>query len=178
MRITLLLFFIAQFVSLNAQNNPEKNNSKIISLSELLITLEKIHDVRFSYEPKLIQNKKLKLNPHATALADILKQVEDSLHITCKKIDKRYYILASDYENMLLKGYVIDKIGGTPINGANIINLRTGKGTVSMQNGSFSIESNHQGDSVSISFVGYETLVTNTDIQPPSKNTSFFFYPQ
>ncbi|MCT4601868.1 MAG: TonB-dependent receptor, partial [Marinifilum sp.] len=139
--------------------------------------MEKIHDVRFSYEPKLIQNKKLKLNPHATALADVLKQVEDSLHITCKKIDERYYILASVYENMLLKGYVIDKIGGTPINGANIINLRTGKGTVSMQNGSFSIENNHKGDSISISFLGYDILVVNTDTLPANRNTSFFLAP-
>jgi len=80
-------------------------------ISEVLFSLEKTFDVRFSYSDKLVENKKITINRKQKILQEILEEIESKTTLEFKRINKRYLIVKNKKElNSLqkLKEIVLD----------------------------------------------------------------------
>jgi outer membrane cobalamin receptor len=158
MRVTFALFLLIFQLTALSQNKEQTVNKNSIALDIFLKKLETTYNVRFSYNPILIDGKTIAEDTKINDLKSALLNIENIYKIIFENIDDRYYTIKEQTKNIAICGYLIDTNRGTPIEGANIFNANTLKGAVSNQEGYFMIENNHKNDTLIISFIGYKTL--------------------
>ena len=131
-------------------------------MSEVLLELESVYAVKFSYNSTFIEKKQVSLQLERASLSEILKQIEKELNVVFDKIDERYYILKEKKE-LTICGYLKDGLDNTSIDGATISNSKQTKGSISDENGYFTLENISISDTLLISFLGYKTLSIPAD---------------
>ncbi|MEM9648665.1 MAG: TonB-dependent receptor [Bacteroidota bacterium] len=127
-----------------------------VPLTQVLTDLEETYKIRFSYKADLLENKTVSLKTGEINLKEILEILEREGRVSVEAIDDRYFIIGD--AKVVICGYLRDERDNTPIVGASIFNLNNTRGVVSDDNGFFRLENVPRNSTVTISFLGYQTL--------------------
>ncbi len=155
----LLLLFSLQIYA-KAQYTFSWSNKPLF---QVFADIEKEAKMTFAYNPAEINDKT------GITLKVEKANVESLVTAICNKINARYKISGTiimiqgkteqtdkkDLPEFILTGKILDE-NNVEVQGATIANKKTGKTTLSKENGSFSIKVN-DGDAISISVIGYES---------------------
>lgn len=151
-RINLLFFCIALVLNLNAQNK-----SNTIALKQILITIEKQHNVSFNYTEDNIFGIKITPPYKSLSLTKKLKYLEKKTNLSFENIDNTFINISNkkNSASQIICGYILSDIDNKPLENANI-QFFNGKGTTTNQLGYFELEQDGKTD-LSISYLGYQT---------------------
>jgi hypothetical protein len=155
MRGILILLFLLFSISATAQKELQYTNTP---LREVLTELESLYDVKFSYNASFIKEKQLNLQISNDSLTTVLEEISNKLNLVFTKIDNRYYTIKAKTE-LSICGFLIDQLDKNFIEGATIANTALRKGSISDTSGYFTLENVAISDTLSISFIGYTTLL-------------------
>ncbi|SHG72425.1 Outer membrane receptor proteins, mostly Fe transport [Flagellimonas flava] len=127
-----------------------------VPLTKVLLDLEEIYKVRFSYKADLLEDKVVSLKTHEVNLQEILRVLENDTKVSIESIDDRYFIVSE--AKVIFCGYLRDESDNSPIVGASIFDSNNTRGAVSDDNGFFKLEKVPGNATITISFLGYQTL--------------------
>lgn len=152
-----LLFFIVFFSStkINAQNS--------FSFLEELKLVEIKFDVKFSYVISTVETIQIqeKISDIST-LNEIIAYINSNTFLTATKIDQRFISIAPKLDKIKICGYLFDK-DAKPINNATIIVSGKLYGTISNENGSFTLENLKISDNIEFRYLGYKSILKNVN---------------
>lgn len=166
MRITTFLLLVCVFCSF-AENTHSQNARVSISkrnaqLEEILTEIESQTDYLFIYNNQVDVNRKVsvkvKNEPVSAVLKSILKNSDidfemEGTHIVLTKTGKTEVEIRK--QTRKINGTILDS-NGEPIIGANVVEKGTRNGTITDQNGHFSLVVQPNA-SVVISYIGFES---------------------
>lgn len=145
----LFLFFCSSILF------SQQKNIKNAPLKEVLLLLEKKHQVKFSFSDKIVSNKKVSLKINDTdSIGYVIKKLERKAYISFSKITERYYTITA-LEKVTICGYVKDILNGEILEGATIVNEKKNKASITDENGFFELNNVLLSDKIVISYVGY-----------------------
>ncbi|SEB43924.1 Outer membrane receptor for ferrienterochelin and colicins [Tenacibaculum sp. MAR_2009_124] len=155
----LILYFLISFV--NQAFGQDNNSKKSFLLRDYLLKIESAHKVKFSYSDVVIQNKYVSTDNSTKEISVILNQLREETSLNFEILKDRYiiiseYNLKKDYK---LCGNIFDEKDGKIIEGANVLIKRLKRGVSSSSKGFFGLNEVIESDSISISYVGYESKV-------------------
>lgn len=150
-------FFFLLCVTAFAQNGTRSFVFEDVPLARALDEMARAFDIKFSYRALLVKNKRVTLTIDDMPLGDAMARLADHALLTVDKIDERYYILKG--KTLVFCGYLRDRSDGSPIVGATVANIVKETGTVTNNNGFFKLGNIASTDTLSISHLGYRTLV-------------------
>lgn len=154
--ISVVLLFITHAllsqnnVTLSFENKP---------LQEVLTTIEKAYDVKFSYKASLAENKFITLSLENPPLNTVFQRLQDQVPIVFEKVNDRYYIIRNQQQEGKIRicGVLRDKQSQLPIEEASAVNISQYKGTVTNVNGQFELFLAFPTDTIEIRYLGYKT---------------------
>ena len=149
-RVRLSLIFIVFYTFLFAQKE------KQVPLLEVLNSIEKTYNIKFSFSEDIIKNKLIKVDNEDSLLAVLIQQIEKKTGLKIKKINDRYYTIASNTDNIKISGYIFDENSKDPLLDAAVFTKEKGVGTD--EKGYFELKGLHEKDTITFSFVGYENI--------------------
>jgi hypothetical protein len=127
-----------------------------IPLSDILQQIEKQHQVRFSYAPQVIANRKLDTPPNEASLEGKLVYLEEITELQFNLIDKRYITIIPK-ESPVRCATLIDIQSGLTIEGATVYIDQTAV-VNSDDFGLFSLPRNLESGTITISHIGYTSI--------------------
>ncbi|CAM1341707.1 TonB-dependent receptor domain-containing protein [Tenacibaculum amylolyticum] len=145
LKIRLLLISLFCSTLLISQQEQKK------TLKEILTTIEKSFNIKFSFSEEVIEGKVIELN-NEKSLSAILARIETKTGLEIKKISNRYYTIAQK-PNQTICGYVYDIATGLPLENVTII--ADGKGVGTNEKGFFTLKNVNPSEIIKISYVGY-----------------------
>lgn len=160
-----ILLFMMLFSSLKV------NSQNSFSFLEELKLVENKFDVKFSYVISTVENIRLqdKISTIST-LKEVLEYINSNTFLTAEKIDERFISIAPKLENIKICGYLFDK-DAKPINNATIIVSGKLFGTISNENGSFTMENLKISDNIEFRYLGYKPILKNVnELVSPTSN--------
>ncbi|WP_046743467.1 TonB-dependent receptor plug domain-containing protein [Kordia zhangzhouensis] len=154
--ISVVLLFITHAllsqnnVTLSFENKP---------LQEVLTTIEKAYDVKFSYKASLAENKFITLSLENPPLNTVFQRLQDQVPIVFEKVNDRYYIIRNQQQEGKIRICAVlrDKQSQLPIEEASAVNISQYKGTVTNVNGQFELFLAFPTDTIEIRYLGYKT---------------------
>ncbi len=170
MKISLFLFFVAVFqvfaVNNYAQNTKLSLSMEQVSIAEVLQAIQDQSEFKFFYNDQLVDvNKKVNVHVKKEKIWDVLNQVLPEAGITYRVVGKQVALFAKspDLKNNILQqqqnvvtGTVTDE-KGNPLPGVNIILKGTTRGTITDQNGDYTLKVPENANVLVFSFVGMQT---------------------
>lgn len=166
MKITFFLcfLFVLQLHAENVYSQSANINLKTnqLSLQELMTHIEKQTGYLFIYNKKDIDtNRIIKLKTKSKSVADILNEVFSKSDISFKFANNYISLYKKEdvHENLqqlqkkIVTGRVTDA-AGEPIIGANVLDSKTKKGTITDMDGKFSLAV-EENSMLIVSFIGY-----------------------
>lgn len=150
-------FFFLLCVTASAQEVVHSFAFNNASLAKALDEVAMTFDIKFSYKTVLVKNKRVTLNIENATLERVVGDLMDYAGITFNKINERYYILKG--KTRIFCGYLKDQADGFPVVGATVANTKKKIGTITNNEGFFILEDIHRSDTLSVSYLGYKTLV-------------------
>jgi TonB-linked SusC/RagA family outer membrane protein len=173
MKITAILLLVGLQVS--AKGWGQEKISLSLTNAPLEQALNSIADqiqISFLYRPEYVKGKKVTIDITNASLTTVLDLCVGKDELTYEIVNKTVIIhprterektagregiqVNNSVNNRELKGRVLTK-EEKPLVSANIINKRTGKGTITDANGNFELPDVNQGDIIVISYTGYST---------------------
>ncbi|MBA3986046.1 MAG: TonB-dependent receptor, partial [Flavobacteriales bacterium] len=146
---------------------------------EIILQLQELFDVRFSYSGKEIETLMVEKPDYTNTLPKILDQLTKNTGLQFKNINERYIAITTSedkYSNIC--GILFNAETLFPLEGATIQVLGSNKATISNLDGKFSAENVQQNATIKISYVGFETLITTADaLQATSPCTTLALKP-
>lgn len=166
----ILLFFTHTLLS---QNNVDFSFTNK-PLQEVLTTIEKAYDIKFSYRTELVKNKVVTLTLKNATLNTVFQRLQALEGIVFEKVNNRYYIIRnlSQEGTIPICGMLIDAQAALPIIDASIVNTTQSKGTVSNTKGYFELFLVYPSDTIEIRYLGYKTkqiLAKELQVNPCAK---------
>ena len=154
--ISVVLLFITS--TLLAQNNVSLSFEKE-PLQQVLTTVEKAYDIKFSYKAELAKDKVITLTLKNATLNTVFQRLQQQAAIVFEKVNERYYIIRNQSQQGKIRicGVLVDSLSQQPIIEASIVNKTQLKGTVTNTNGSFELFLTFPSDTIEIRFLGYKT---------------------
>ncbi len=153
----LILVFCVLGANATAQKTEET------TLLAYLETLEKKHDVRFSYVHEEIEGIKLiKPSEDVVDIENVLLYLRENTPFHFNRINERYITITSHKNSGLLCGRLIDYETQLPLEGATIIAADNSFKTISNAEGFFYVPQQPANTNFTISFVGYSRLASST----------------
>ncbi|WKD85517.1 TonB-dependent receptor SusC [Polaribacter huanghezhanensis] len=137
-----------------------QNQSQKISLVEILSSIEKQQDVKFSYNSNLIKNVLCFPFKNEKTLTEKLENLSKQTYLNFNQIDARYIVIA---EKEITKNHTIS---GTLINAKNkevasfssVIIKGTTRGTTADENGKFILDTVSSNQQIVIQSVGFNSV--------------------
>ncbi|WP_299833529.1 carboxypeptidase-like regulatory domain-containing protein [uncultured Tenacibaculum sp.] len=129
---------------------------KEVPLLDILNSIEKTYNIKFSFSEDIIKNKSIKVDSGDDLLAVLIQQIEKKTGLKIKKINDRYYTIVANTDNIKISGYILDENTQTPLLDAAVFTKKKGVGTD--EKGYFELKGLHEKDTVTFSFVGYENI--------------------
>ncbi|KAA1245187.1 TonB-dependent receptor plug domain-containing protein [Aquimarina sp. RZ0] len=157
MKTLLVVFILLTINPYNWKTFSQERDSENITLDKVLHSLEKIYQVKFSFNSEIIKDQNVKI-PEKLLLEEVLKKIQSQTSLFFEKVNDRYYIIRNKFQNQnqlciqLLDGETI-----SPLEGASIKKKRKGTIVTSDDQG-YSYISLHQSekDTINIHFLGYQ----------------------
>ncbi|WP_442264501.1 TonB-dependent receptor [Tenacibaculum sp. ZS6-P6] len=142
-------------------------------LKNILISLEKKHNVKFSYADDIIKNKKVNTKLLQLSFKELLVKLEKQTNLIFKKVSNRYVLILEKDNSSFICGYVKDTYSNQPIFGAEVYLADNSIGTVTNEKGYFELSGHRKTDTLVISLLGYQS---KRAIIPQQKNTECRHY--
>lgn len=135
------------------------------TITEVFKEIEKQSNYHFFYNDEQIDiGKQVKITVYSSSIDDILKQLFRGTNITYKVVDHNYIVLTNKYFKNIppetsqkgrhITGKVVD-LTDSPLIGVNVVVEGTSSGTVTDQNGAYSLENVPVDANLLFSYVGY-----------------------
>lgn len=185
MKISILLIFISAF-NLSAESGYSQDKdislklANVYTIENVISEIEKITDYVFIYNEDVVPTlkKEAKVDMNDQSLDEILNQLikgtDLGYSLSSKQVtlykdrSKKEYaqitasapLLIQQQTKKTISGKVVDE-KGEPIIGANIIEKGTTNGTITNNNGNFSLIVENNA-TIIVSYIGYEAQETNT----------------
>ncbi|MEX0314978.1 MAG: carboxypeptidase-like regulatory domain-containing protein [Allomuricauda sp.] len=157
MKNLFIPFVFLLCITTSAQDGRHSFTFDNIPLAKALDEITKAFDIKFSYKSILVKNKQVTLKIDKATLEDAMISLVGNAGLSFEKINERYYILKR--KTLVFCGYLQDESDGVPIVGATVANIGNKTGTVTNNQGFFELENITSTDTLSISYLGYKTLV-------------------
>ncbi|WP_420602601.1 carboxypeptidase-like regulatory domain-containing protein [Flagellimonas sp.] len=157
MKNLFVSFFFLLCIAASAQEAVHSFTFNNVPLSQALDQVAKTFDIKFSYKAILVKNKHVTLNIDNAILKKAIGDLANSAGLTFERVNERYYILKG--QTHVFCGYLKDKADGLAIVGATVANTKKKTGIITNNNGFFKLENVGETDTLSISYLGYGTLV-------------------
>lgn len=168
MRITVVsLFacvctlFATEVDSQNAKVSMHANN---FTVQKVISEIEKQTDYLFVYDRNEVNvNRKVSLNVNDESVSNVLNRVFENTNVSYKVLGKNITLTAQKMDlstpsqqqnDRRIIGTVTDS-KGEPVVGANVVVKGTTNGTITDENGKFTLNDAKKGDMLEISFIGY-----------------------
>ncbi|WP_046755303.1 carboxypeptidase-like regulatory domain-containing protein [Kordia jejudonensis] len=154
--LSVVLLLITQ--TLFSQNNVDFSFTNE-PLQNVLTTIEKAYDIKFSYRAELVKDKRITLTLKDANLTTVFQQLQSQVKIVFEKVDDRYYIIRNQTQEGKVRicGVLVDAESQIPIIDASVVNKTQAKGTVSDANGYFELYLSFPSDTIEIRYLGYKT---------------------
>lgn len=135
------------------------------TITEVFKEIEKQSSYHFFYNDEQIDiGKQVKITVSSSFIEDVLKQLFRGTNITYKVVDHNYIVLTNKYFKNIspettqkgrhITGRVVD-LADSPLIGVNVVVEGTSSGTVTDQNGAYSLENVPVDANLLFSYVGY-----------------------
>lgn len=135
------------------------------TITEVFKEIEKQSSYHFFYNDEQIDiGKQVKITVSSSFIEDVLKQLFRGTNITYKVVDHNYIVLTNKYfknispettqKGRYITGRVVD-LADSPLIGVNVVVEGTSSGTVTDQNGAYSLENVPVDANLLFSYVGY-----------------------
>ena len=135
------------------------------NITDIFKEIEKQSDYHFFYNDEQIDtDKQVKINVFSSSIEDVLKQLFKGTNITYKVVDRSYIVLTNKYfknispnpgqKGKRITGRVVDPTD-SPLIGVNVVVEGTTSGTITDQNGQYSLENVPDNANLLFSYVGY-----------------------
>lgn len=145
----LLVFLLILPFTVQAQ----EAKTAALPLLSYLPTLEKQFQVRFSYNPTLLEDLELPARPDQKDLNGILRYISEKTPVRFFQINERYIAVQRLGENLYtVCGTLLDAASGAPIANASILGNSTG--TETDENGTFRLSNISENEALSIYYSG------------------------
>ena len=151
-RIALLFYFFFFALNLSAQEK-----SDVVPLKNILIDIEKQHEVSFNYTEDNVDGIKIVAPDPSFSLEQKLKYLEKKTHLSFENLDHKFINIYSKNpnESKIVCGYVFSETDNKPIENANI-NFVYDNRIISKSNGYFEFKKGSKNE-FWISHIGYIT---------------------
>ena len=167
MRMTFLLtlgFVVSAFGSSYSQSAHLKLDFQQDRIADIIAQIENQSDYVFLYKEETFNvEKKLSFKIEDGTIDDVLAEVTRGQDVSYEIFERQIVITRNSPvpgvqqpEVRLIKGLVLDEYG-QPVIGATVALTGKSIGTVSDMNGEFSLSVPNDQESLSVSFIGYET---------------------
>ena len=158
-KFIFLFFFISIF------GYSQKNNELPVRkepLTQVLKSIEKQYEVRFSYDSNLVSNHEIVPLDEELSLDNTLAFLEEETNLIFEKIDGRYIVIKERKitTNNSVCGFVVDKKTGEPVVNATVWIENTTIGVSSNSEGFFQLNNLHADWKVRIDYLGYYSLLS------------------
>ncbi|SNT36940.1 Outer membrane receptor proteins, mostly Fe transport [Ekhidna lutea] len=149
----ILLLTIASFAQQSFEVSAENE-----SLTTVIKSLSKAYNLKFSYSPRVLSKHKVTLRIKAKSQAELISKVFENLPFELKLTDGVYLIIPKKEEpkQTPIIGQVYDGSSGEPLAYAHV--QTKDKGTLSSQNGRFSLPPSRDTITLSVSYIGYKNI--------------------
>ncbi len=164
------IFLALIFISNLLFSQKDGDNSH---LKNILISLEKKHNVKFSYADDVIKDKKVSTKLLQLSFKELLVKLEKQTNLIFKKVSDRYILILEKDNGSFICGYVKDNYSNEPIFGAEVYLADNSIGTVTNEKGYFELSGQRKTDTLVISLLGYQSKRV---IIPQQKNTECRHY--
>ncbi len=146
------------------------------SIPEILEAFKNQYQFDFSYDVEAIKNIKLTIDQDSISIDSLVGLVKEQTQFILQKVDDRSYILVENDETIEICGIVIDSAATFELIQANIIKDKNAIKLTDEQ-GSFRLRL-RPGDSISISYLGYDTKTVKASIFSDSSCDTIRLKPQ
>ena len=136
-----------------------------LPLNNVISQLESKFSVRFSYNSDRLQEKALQLDG-TYSLTEVLNEISRQHALDVRKIDASNYVIVLRDTNDALKsicGQVIDQATGEPLEGVTLVIEGTYRGTITNEEGRFTLDGLTANDLLSFQYLGYQTVLSGID---------------
>lgn len=159
--VFIILFTSSQAIATDSFSqekiNLKRNNSSIISVLE---EIERRYSYRFVYSDSVaLSSEKIDLLAKNASIDYVMQQLLSSTAYSYKMMPDGLIVIignAAPVAGVLVKGHIIDDAGAA-VSGVNIVEKGTTNGTVSDDNGNFSIKVENENAVLIVSSVGFIT---------------------
>jgi len=86
-----LIFWLTPLVAFSQEKATFSFDNTLVT--EVLFSIEKTYNVRFSYSNKIVENKRISIREKKHTLAEIISKIEEKFNFQFEQINKRYYII-------------------------------------------------------------------------------------
>lgn len=155
LRLKFILIFFAWLTSslLHSQNNQEK-----IALREGLLKIERLFNVKFSYQDSDIAAVLITNKQRYTSLNQALNLLKKETNLDFEILDKRFIAIRKKITIKQICGVLRDINTNTILSGASVEVIGTSTSTISDENAYFSLKEVPLEAQIRIQFLGYEIL--------------------
>ena len=153
--IVIFLFILSSICNLYSQTNQDT-----VLLKQLLVKIEEIHQVKFSYSDEVIHEKKVDKVSLELPLEELLKVLAQQTNLLFKQTTNRYILILekNTTSNKYVCGFVADKYSKLRIEGASVYIKEKSIGTITDKEGYFELKGAKKNDVLSITYSGYKTI--------------------
>ena len=154
-KIILSFCFLVFTLVVFAQNQPKK-----ISLQAVLISIEKEHNVKFSYNSNLIKNITCFLFKNEKTLEEKLANLDKQTFLNFKKIDARYVVISEKEitTNNIICGVLLNTKTNQFVAFSSVIIKGTSRGTNSDETGKFTLKNVASNQEITIQSIGFSSV--------------------
>ncbi|HCI54730.1 MAG TPA: hypothetical protein DFI01_02270 [Bacteroidales bacterium] len=173
MKLSVIISFIAVFqvsASVYSQFGKMSFSYKDASVKEVLSDIERASDLRFFYNEDFLDlNRKVSLEGTDIAIDVLIRTILESSDASFRLLENNLIVIAPDkmIQQSTVTGRVTDSRTGEVLSGVNVVVKNTTIGTMTDNNGRFSINLPERTAILVFSFIGYNTQ----EIQVNENNT-------
>ena len=167
-------FFVLVLLFIFALNAAAQGKNKTIALKQILILIEKQHQVNFNYTENNLGTIKIIPPSKALSLAEKLLYLEKKTNLSFENIDNKFINIfnKNTIQSKIICGYVLSETDHKPIENANI-QLTNGKSITTNQAGYFEFKKGKETTFLA-SHIGFRTQkMTSADFENTNCITIF-----
>jgi TonB-linked SusC/RagA family outer membrane protein len=158
--ILFCFFSIQSFAGINAQDNISLSLQNV-GLTKVFKAIEKQVKYRFVYKTEAIPGNSISIEVRNASLEEVLQIVLNNTALTYRKVNNKIVVITNAVAKTVT-GKVTDNNGGALI-GVSVSEQGTSNGTVTNQNGNYSITVAGNNSVLLFQHVGYETITETID---------------
>lgn len=134
-----------------------QNTAKKVPLTEIIVSIEKQFNVKFSYAVEDVANIAIEKPNTSYTLQETIDYLNSKTLLNFKALDNRYVTVSVINKTISVCGIVLSDEKKSPLLGASVIVNGIGKSTVTDENGKFKFQNIPINAMLTVSYLGFES---------------------